>query len=77
MRAALNEMSTNGCRWHGTCDIKADTIDLEGEENLTKFVCFLATLKFKLYHVYDTPDVSLRYKQAQCKVFLNIMFLFL
>jgi len=72
-----SDLQVDGCHIHGNCDALAEAIDLDEEKHLTKFICFLATLKFKLYHVYETPDLSPRHKQAQCNIFLNIMFLFL
>ena len=54
-----------------------EKIELEEQLSFTQFVCFLATLKFRLYHIYETPEVSQNHKRDQCKVFLNVMFLFL
>ena len=44
---------------------------------MTQFVCFLATLRAKLLRCFETPEVSQDHKQNQCKLFMNIMFLYL
>lgn len=62
MKSELEFLKVDGCKTHGNCDIKTGTIELDGEPQLTQFVCFLATLKFRLYHVYETPEVSSRHK---------------
>lgn len=72
-----SRFTVDGCKTHGNCNAMDEAIDLDDEKALTQFLCFLATLKFRLYHVYETPEVSQTYKQKQCKVFLFIMFLFL
>jgi hypothetical protein len=54
----------DGCKVHGNCNPKEEAIDLDEQKNFTQFLCFLATLKFKLYHVYETPEVSQSSRQS-------------
>jgi len=53
-----NRFTVDGCKTHGNCNAMDEAIDLDDEKSLTQFMCFLATLKFRLYHVYETPEVS-------------------
>lgn len=54
------DLQVDGCRIHGNCDALSEAIELIAEKDMTKFVCFFATLKFKLHHVFETHGVSMR-----------------
>jgi hypothetical protein len=64
------------CKIYGQFDTKKGLIDLSEEEHFIQFICFLASLKFKLHHVFQTPETSTGDRQASCHVFLQILFLF-
>lgn len=70
-------LKVDGCKVHGNCNAADEMIELKEERIFTQYMCFLATLKFKLYHVYETPEVSHSHRQNKCKDYLNILFLFL
>ena len=63
---------------HGTIDVAEETFALDDDqEKFIQFICFLATLKFKLHHIYSNTELGNHRKQNQCKYICNILFLFL
>ena len=70
------------CSTHGSYqkpgDINdAEVIQLENEEDFTKFVCFLATLQFKLFKITPSSNILDFDKQQTSNFTLNIIFQFL
>ena len=71
-------LSAEGCNVHGTINIKQETFALDDDpEKFIQFICFLATLKFKLHHIFNTTELNHARKQNECKFICNILFLFL
>ena len=72
------QLSADGCNVHGGINVQEETLGLDDDvEKFIQFICFLATLKFKLHHIYSTAELNHSRQQQQCKFICNILFLFL
>ena len=72
-------MIVDGCKVHGNCEQGENVLDFNMEEAFTKFICFIATLWFRLQLTYkeeiycSSKDIQHQKNQQVC----NILFLFL
>lgn len=57
------QVKVRSCSVHGQININQETFSLDDDpEKFIQFICFLATLKFKLHHIFNTADLSLTRK---------------